>query len=146
MTETPDAYELREQHWPLLARDPELTESAAAMISELVRYLNHATMSGATEAVPYAATLYGATGSLAAAGAGLRQLCAQLADRAAELAQDPNARHDQHRGDAEVSREHAVVNLAAAAELLADAAGLAAQLGDRLALVQGELTWISRDE
>ncbi|GAA5103949.1 hypothetical protein [Haloechinothrix salitolerans] len=145
-TAAPDPYALREQHWPLLRRDPELTETAAVMAAELVRYLNHATNTatntGANTALPYASNLYTLLGHLAAAAHGMEQLCEQLNQRAAALATDPTLRHDGHRGSVTES-EHAEDAAWRAVDWLAEAGMSASYLGGTLRQAQKQMTWLS---
>lgn len=141
-TAAPDPYALREQHWPLLRRDPELAETAAAMAAELVRYLNHATNSGANAALPYAGSLYTLLGHLAAAAHGMEQLCQQLNHRAAALATDRTLRHDGHRGSVGES-DHAAEAARRAVDWLTEASLRASNLGDALRQAQKQLTWLS---
>lgn len=143
-TAAPDPYALREQHWPLLRRDPELTETAAVMAAELVRYLNHATNTGANTALPYASNLYTLFGHLATATHGMEQLCQQLNHRAAALATDPTLRHDGYRGSIGES-EHAAEAARRAVDWLAEASMSASYLGGTLRQAQKQLTWLSHD-
>lgn len=141
-TAAPDPYALREQHWPLLQRDPELTETAAVMAAELVRYLNHATNSDTPAALPYAGSLYTLLGQLATATHGMEQLCQQLNQRAAALAIDPTLRHDGHRGSVGES-DHAAEAARRAVDWLTEASLCASNLGDALRHGQKQLTWLS---
>ena len=64
--------------------------AVAYAISELVRYLNHATLPGrAEEALPAPAATHQATSNLRSAVGGMAQLLEQLAERQREHAQDP---------------------------------------------------------
>lgn len=149
-SEAVDPYDLREEHWPLLERDRELTESAAVMVAELVRYLNHATNSGVEVAVPYASTLYRTCGALAAAAHGLHQLCQQLAHRAHAMAADPTIRNNESRWEsADEARSAAAADLSFAASRLAvaveSAASAAAELGGRLSNAQAAVTWVAHE-
>ncbi len=141
-TAAPDPYALREQHWPLLQRDPELTETAAVMAAELVRYLNHATNPDTSAALPYAGSLYTLLGHLAAAAHGMEQLCQQLNHRAAALATDPTLRHDGYRGSVG-EPEHAAEAAQVAVDWLTKADHCASALGDALRQAQKQPTWLS---
>ena len=141
-TASPDPHALCEQHWPLLQRDPELTETAAVMTAELVRYLNHTTNTDATTALPYAGNLYTLLGHLATATHGVEQLCQQLNHRAAALVTDRALRHDGHRGSVGES-EHASEAARRGVDWLANADLCASALGDALRRAQKQLTWLS---
>lgn len=141
---SPDPYALREQHWPLLRRDPALAETAAVMVGELVRFLNHATRPSAATTLPYASTVYRVVGSLATAAHSLEQLCQQLAVRAGELADDPTLRHDEHRDSADCHRA-ATAAAGTAGERLAEASGVADLIATSLHRAQNQLAPLSHD-
>lgn len=141
---SPDPYALRERHWPLLRRDPALAETAAVMVGELVRFLNHATRPSAPTTLPYASTAYRVVGSLATAAHSLEQLHQQLAVRAYELAHDPTLRHDQYRDVAD-SQRHAAAAAWKASKRLAEASGAADLVAMSLHRAQNELAPLSHD-
>lgn len=135
-----------EAHWPMDGpHTPELVESAAVALSELVRYLNRATMphTGVLIEAPHGA---GVLGSLATAAHREGQLCRQLAAWARTVAADPTVRHDLCRDDAERSRQMAARSATSAAAALDDAADVAGQLGGRLDVAHSGINWLSHSD
>lgn len=119
-------------HWPMDGpHTPESVESAVVAVSELVRYLNRATLpdKGVLIEAPHGA---GVIGSLATAAHRQVQLCRQLAARARTVATDPTVRHDLCGDDAERSRQMAARSAMVSAAALDDAAAALVQLAARL--------------
>ena len=121
--------EVVESHWPMDGpHGPELIESAAVALAELVRYLNRATLPSAQVLgeAPHGA---GLLGSLATAAQRERQLCQQLEAWAHQLAADPSLQHDRCGDDAALSRQMAVT----AAEEAEGELGFAVEFAEELA-------------
>jgi hypothetical protein len=71
-------------------RSGDASVDAAQQISELVRYLNHATLDAPADALPDPATINHVLGRLYTACRGLPQLLSQISTRAAVLGTDPD--------------------------------------------------------
>lgn len=83
------------QHWPLHGPyDEDRTRTAGGTLAELTRYLNYATGQGAATALPYASTVNGLVGNLAAVAGGLDQMLRQIQQRCDQLADDPKLYDD----------------------------------------------------
>lgn len=107
----PGAVDVIGQHWPTIGPHTDETVSSAALaVSELCRYLAHATRAG--KALPYACDGYTVVGRLATAATAARQVLTQLSDWAADLPQSPGLRHDAGENATDTA-------VAAAAHLLA---------------------------
>lgn len=88
-----DAVDLINAHWPTDGpHTDETIASASLAISELYRYLAHATRSG--KALPYIGDGYRVLGSLAAGAGSAQQVAMQLGEWAAGLADSPDLVHD----------------------------------------------------
>ena len=134
-----------EAHWPVDGpHTAERIESAAVALSELVRYLNHATRPqvGALTEAPHGA---GVLGSLATAAHREGQLYRQLASWARRVAADPTVRHDRCRDDAERSHQMATWSATQSGATLDDAATVAEQLAARLDVAHSGVNWLSHE-
>jgi len=132
-------------HWPLDGpHRPELIESAAVALAELVRYLAHATQPQ-HELLTEAPRVAGLLGSLATAAHREKQLCRQLSVSARGLADDPTVRHDLGRDNDEPSRQMAATAAHKAAAELGFAVDVAEELGGFLDRARREVEWLSHD-
>lgn len=132
-------------HWPLAGpHDPELMESAAEAIAELVRYLNHTTLAqhGGLIGAQHAA---GLLGSLATAAHREKRLCQQLAAWVGDLPADSTVRHDLCRDEPERSHQMAVTAARKAAAELGFAVDVAEELGSFLDRAHREVEWLCHD-
>jgi len=123
---------------------PELIESAAVALAELVRYIGRATQPQ-HDVLTEAPHVAGLLGSLATAAHREKQLCRQLSVSARGLADDPSVRHDLCRDDAEPSRLMAVTAARKAAAELGFAVDVAEELGGFLDRAHREVEWLSHD-
>jgi hypothetical protein len=142
MTEMPTADDVVARHWPLHGPySPARAESAAAVLADMVRYLNYATGQGAAHSLPYAADVYALLGPLVAAVGGLDQTLRQLRQRTTALGTDHTLRHSQHPDD----HHAAASNATAAGQRLAAAQQAAATLRTALDAARSQLTWLAHD-
>lgn len=108
-----DAVDLVNAHWPTIGpHTDETIASAALAISELYRYLAHATRSG--KALPYIGDGYRALGGFTAGVSSAQQVMMQLGQWVAGLVDAPDLRHD-NAGDPAGTAAMAVNELVVAA-------------------------------
>lgn len=120
--------------------------SAADMVYELLRYLNHATQHH--ESIPYPSTVAGVLGNLSRAVAALPQLARQLTNQASDRAASPRAYvygshgRDDSRQNVDATVDELRDQLTAVADLsaaLGRALDTAHELADRLGIREADL-------
>ena len=122
---------------PLGSTDPEQVAQAADAVAEMVRTLNHATVTSgaAAAALPWPSSVGTVAGRLHAALYGIEQLLGQLAGRMDAIADNPRLYHDGNRAD----YEFAASSARQAAEDLRRAQAARAQLTGRLQAALGHI-------
>lgn len=136
-----DGVQLINDNWPLNGpHTPDSLISAAQAVAELYRYLAHATIGDAEQAVPNIPDTYPAFGALTTAARSNQQALQQLATRLDHFADfDPNIRHDE--GD-DTEGNRAAAMLIDAAEYLRAASSAAGQMGADFSHASGQLSHI----
>jgi hypothetical protein len=120
--DVPEAEQIADQLLPLGGPyDPDAVIETARTVAELVRRLNHATLS--RTALAYPPQLYRTVSSLRSALYGLQQTFAQLAARLDAFAADARVGHDTHRDDPAAACHDAAHQLRQAAAALNSVTG-----------------------